>query len=468
MHENGILFITLHYQTTDTLLYMSTTFVKSFFTFVLLLPLASYAQQPVTEKPRILISTDIGGTDPDDNQSMMHYLLYCNEFDCEGLISSPSYGDGNKREILRMIDIYEQDLPKLKRHNSEAKTPYAYYPSPEYLRSITKQGRHGAAPLAGYSSPTEGSEWIVRCANRHSQRPLYVLVWGGLEDVAQALHDAPEIAKKIRIYWIGGPNKKWSVNAYAYIIENFPDIWMIENNSTYRSFIAKYKLQDQWNGGFYNHYVKGNGFLGADFYNYLQGRPKLGDTPSLLYMMDGDPANPEKESWGGSFERYAYTPRHVFHHTTTEKDTALVYSVIEWHIKGPVCKGLNIGDECITLNIANQNWRGYYLGNGEYMVRYSTYKIGTQPYTVTSDIKGFPTQKGFITIANTFPGQRRSTDYAVGKQWWSDRTAPELFHDGHQGAATIFKFRKDIMEDWGRRCSWLGNTDAQNAIGQER
>lgn len=423
--------------------------------FILLLPLSLFAQQPVNEKPRILISTDIGGTDPDDNQSMMHYLLYSNEFDCEGLVSSPSFGDGNKSEILRMIDIYEQDLPNLKKHNKESKIPNAFYPSPEYLRSITKQGRHGSAPLAGYSTATEGSEWIVRCANKQSQRPLYVLVWGCLDDVAQALHDAPEIANKIRIYWIGGPNKKWGINAYVYIIENFPDIWMIENNSTYRSFIAKYKQKDQWNGGFYDHYVKGCGYLGADFYNYLQGKPKLGDTPSLLYMMDGDPANPEKESWGGSFERYNYTPRRVFHHTTTAKDTAQIYSIIEWHIKGPVCKTLNVGDECITLSIAKQNWRGYYLGNGNYVVRYSTYKTGTQPYTITSEIKGFPVQNGYITIDNAFPGKHRDTDYTVGKQWWSDRTATELFHDGNQGAATIFKFRKDIIEDWGRRCSWL-------------
>lgn len=107
--------------------------------FILLLPLSLFAQQPVNEKPRILISTDIGGTDPDDNQSMMHYLLYSNEFDGEGLVSSPSFGDGNKSEILRMIDIYEQDLPNLKKHNKESKTPNAFYPSPEYLRSITKQ-----------------------------------------------------------------------------------------------------------------------------------------------------------------------------------------------------------------------------------------------------------------------------------------------------------------------------------------
>lgn len=434
---------------------MNKSTLKTFITSALMLPAMVFAQQPVTEKPRILISTDIGGTDPDDNQSMMHYLLYCNEFDCEGLISSPSFGEGNKSEILRMIDIYEQDLPNLKKHNNEAKLPNAYYPSPEYLRSITKQGRHGSVPFAGYAEPTEGSEWIVRCANKQTHRPLYVLVWGCLDDVAQALHDAPEIAPKIRIYWIGGPNKKWGINAYTYIIENFPDIWMIENNSTYRSFIAKYKNPDQWNGGFYDHYVKGNGYLGADFYNYLQGKPKLGDTPSLLYMMDGDPANPEKESWGGSFERYSYTPRRIFHHTTTAKDTAQIYSIIEWHIKSPVNNNLNVGDECITLNIAKQNWRGYYLGNGNYMVRYSTYKTGTQPYTITSEIKGFPEQKGFITIDNAFPGKHHDTDYKVGFQWWSDRTDSALFHDGNQGAATIFKFRKEIIEDWGKRCSWL-------------
>ena len=43
---------------------------------------------PVSERPRILITTDIGGTDPDDNQSMMHYLLYSNKFDCEGLATT--------------------------------------------------------------------------------------------------------------------------------------------------------------------------------------------------------------------------------------------------------------------------------------------------------------------------------------------------------------------------------------------
>ena len=409
---------------------------------------ALVAQQPVPERPRILISSDIGGTDPDDNQSMMHYLLYANEFDCEGLISSPSFGEGDKSEILRMIDLYEADLPKLKQHAP-------LYPSPEYLRSITKQGRRSPVPPEGFAEPTEGSRWIVRCARKHSQRPLYILVWGCLDDVAQALHDAPDIVDKIRVYWIGGPNKKWGINAYVYIVEHFPNLWMIENNSSYRSFIANYKQPDQWNGGFYDHYVKGCGYLGADFFNYLGGKPKLGDTPSLLYMMDGDPGNPGRDSWGGSFERCTYTPRVVFHRPTTAQDTAQVYSIIEWHIQGPELPAEAIGRPCITLSIDKQDWQGYYLGQGAYLVKYSTYKMGTHAYRITSSIEGFPTQEGHITIQNGFPGQHRETDFAVGKQWFTDRQGADFFWNEHQGAQTIFRWRKAVIEDWGKRCQWL-------------
>ena len=64
--------------------------------FICLHSLALVAQQPVPHKPRVLISTDIGGTDPDDNQSMAHLLMYNDLFELEGLVSSPSYGSGSK------------------------------------------------------------------------------------------------------------------------------------------------------------------------------------------------------------------------------------------------------------------------------------------------------------------------------------------------------------------------------------
>src|SRR5881227_3409440 len=112
------------------------------------------AQKPVPVKPRILVSTDIGGTDPDDNQSMAHLLMYSDKFTIEGLVSSPSYGKGRKEEILRMIDLYEKDLPKLQKHQKDLATP-------DYLRSITKQGRRGNAPYVGFATATEGSDWII-------------------------------------------------------------------------------------------------------------------------------------------------------------------------------------------------------------------------------------------------------------------------------------------------------------------
>lgn len=108
-------------------------------------------------KARILVSTDIGGTDPDDNQSMVHLLMYSDLFDLEGLISSPSFGDGSKEEILRMISLYEKDFFKLQKHAENLVEP-------EILRKLCKQGRKGRAPLKGFSDATEGSEWIIHCA----------------------------------------------------------------------------------------------------------------------------------------------------------------------------------------------------------------------------------------------------------------------------------------------------------------
>src|SRR5688572_15957494 len=50
------------------------------------------------QRPRVIVSTDIGGTDPDDLQSMAHLLVYADVLDLEGLISSP-FGAGKKEHI---------------------------------------------------------------------------------------------------------------------------------------------------------------------------------------------------------------------------------------------------------------------------------------------------------------------------------------------------------------------------------
>ena len=55
-------------------------------------------------RPRVVVTTDIGGTDPDDFQSLVHLLLYADVLDIEGLISSP-YGPGRKQHILQVIAV---------------------------------------------------------------------------------------------------------------------------------------------------------------------------------------------------------------------------------------------------------------------------------------------------------------------------------------------------------------------------
>lgn len=410
------------------------------------------AQNPVPLKPRILISTDIGGSDPDDNQSMTHLLMYSNMFTIEGIVSSPSYGTGNKEEILRMIDLYEKDLPKLKKHSTA-------FPSADFLSTICKQGRKGGAPFVGYQTSTEGSDWIIKCSKKENPQPLWILVWGGLDDLAQALHDAPDIKSKIKVYWIGGPNKKWSANSYAYIAENFPDLWFIEVNSSYYGFFSNNKELDIVNkSDYYNKHINGAGHLGKDFKNYYNGEIKMGDTPSLLYMMDGNPDNPMRESWGGSFEKFNHSPRIIFKGTTTLKDTVAFCSILEFHLKGPK-SNIHSDTICFWMEVpfgkSTQKWPGYYLGNGEYVIRYIPKKAETLTYYFTSDISEINGLKGSIVIDNLWPGKRHTTDYQLGEDWYTDKSDLDLYDGKIQGGKTLLKWRDDVLNDWAKRWNWL-------------
>jgi hypothetical protein len=411
-----------------------------------------FGQKPVPVKPRILISTDIGGTDPDDNQSMIHFLMYSNMFKTEGLISSPSYGEGTKQHIIDMIALYEKDLPKLKKHSKG-------FPSPHALRAITKQGRQGSAPFAGFTNATEGSDWIVKCASKKSSQPLWVLVWGGLDDLAQALHDAPEIRKNIKVYWIGGPNKKWSTNSYAYIVEHFPDLWFIEVNSSYYGFFSNNGMPDSVKTtNYYDRIINNAGHMGKEFKKYYNGNVKMGDTPSLLYMMDGDPNDPLKESWGGSFKKFDHSPRIIFNRNTTMSDTVTVCSIFEFHLKGPEMN-IPADSACFTLSvkagIGEQKWAGFYRGAGNYVVRYAPKQSETLSYKITSLIPGFAAQSGEFVVDNKWPGKVRKTAYPLGPNWYTDRDDPQWYDGKIQGGITVKKWRNEALQDWAKRWAWL-------------
>ncbi|CAN5433313.1 hypothetical protein BH23BAC1_BH23BAC1_10450 [soil metagenome] len=246
-------------------------------------------------KLRILVSTDIGGKDEDDDQSMVHLLMYSDLFDIEGIISSPPY-DGRAKNILKVIDVYEHDYPKLKKISST-------YPSVQHLKNIVKQGATEPAPPEGYSNSTPGSDWLIQCAKKDDSRPLYVLVWGSITDVAQALHDAPEIKEKIRVHFIASWNEIQDPNSFQYIYKHHPDLWMIYDNTTFRGWYSGGNQQgDLGNKTFIEANIKGSGALGNYFYPLKESSIKMGDTPTVARLLYGNPEDPTQESWGGRFK----------------------------------------------------------------------------------------------------------------------------------------------------------------------
>ena len=281
------------------------------------------------------------------------------------------------------------------------------------------------------------------------------MVWGGLEDLAQALHDAPEIKEKIKVYWIGGPNKKWSINAYAYIAENHPDLWMIEANATYRGWFMDSESPDDIKGeAYYDNHIQKRGAMGKVFKNYYDGNIKMGDTPSLAYVMNGNPDNPIGESWGGSFTPIKRSSRTIFDGNSTTNDTVAAYAVLEWRFKGPEL-AIPQDSSCFSLKVNNQIWPGYHLGKGNYGVRYSSKKPETGTYLTTSKIPDLDDQTGQYISVTPWPGKANPDDYILGSNWYSDRPEPHLFIEDQQGAKTVSKYREAFLSDWAKRWEWL-------------
>ena len=82
--------------------------------------------------------------------------------------------------MFRVIDDYEKDYPNLCRHADG-------YPTPDYLRSVTKVGNIGYE--GEMEGPTEGSELIKERILDADDRKLYLQVWGGTNTIARALMD---------------------------------------------------------------------------------------------------------------------------------------------------------------------------------------------------------------------------------------------------------------------------------------
>jgi hypothetical protein len=391
-------------------------------------------------RPRVIVSSDIGGTDPDDIQSMVHFLLYADMFDVEGIVSSP-WGAGRREHILQVIDRYAQDYPALKAHSDR-------YPAPDVLRGVAKQGAIDGSSGSGVGRPTEGSEWIVTCARRPDPRPLWVLVWGGIEDLAQALHDAPDILPKLRVYFVGGPNKMWSVDAYDYIETHHPDLWMIEANSTYRGWFVGGDQSGEWdNRAFAAIHAKGRGALGDFFAGILGGVLKMGDSPSVGYLLSGASPDPGRGGWGGRFVPVWPDRKTAFTRLTTAADETEAFGVLEISIPAPAG---TTPDPHVTMMFDGRIPAKGVVDGGRIRFRFSPRDAKRWAYEIQSDFAALQGLKGEVTAVLPPPARtaRRSPAHP---NWWTDDPDPAAAEGIHRGARTVNRWRVEFLRDFADR-----------------
>jgi hypothetical protein len=402
-------------------------------------------------RPRVLVSTDIGGTDPDDFQSMVHFLLSADVLDVEGIVSSP-YGPGRRQHVDQVVDLYAADYPNLRRHSDR-------YPDPGSLRRLTRQGAIESAGVSGVGRSTEGSDWIVSCARRRDPRPLWVLVWGGIDDLAQALKDAPDILPKLRVYFIGGPNKMWSVDAYDYLAEHHPNLWIIEANSTYRGWFVGGNQSGEWgNQAFVAAHVAGRGALGGFFASLLNGTIKMGDSPSVAYLRRATRDDPATPGWGGRFVRVWDGRKTTFTRLTTAADAAEVFGVVEFAL--PVPEGMT-RDHSVKVRFDGRVPAAVENDGRVLRFRFAPRDVKTWTYEIQSAFARLDGQSGaFSAVAP--PSERTARPSSRHPHWWIDDPDPAAAEGIHPGAKSVSRWREQFLRDFAER---LRRTAALPAAG---
>ncbi len=297
------------------------------------------------EKHRVIILTDIEN-EPDDAQSLVRYLVYSNQFDTEGIIATTSCWQRNKIADWRVIEIikaYGKVQPNLLKHEPG-------YPEASFLLDRVKRGYPDFGMNAvGEGKDSEGSEWIIRVLDQPDDRPVWVLVWGGANTLAQALwklhltrpeREFDALIKKLRVYTISDQD-----NSGPWMRRMFPGLFYIvspgfhENNEVAYQYATWtgiggerwYKYRTGADASIVdNPWVKKNiqakGPLGAEYpdIEYIME----GDTPSFLYLIDnglGYPERPDYGSWGGRYELYT-PPYKKWHH---EPETRPIWSNVQ-------------------------------------------------------------------------------------------------------------------------------------------
>lgn len=295
-----------------------------FYTLVLLFSCKSDIQEENNlHKPRLIITTDIGG-DPDDKQSLIRLLSFSSEFEIEALIASAAgtpgelgYDTIKDQLIIECINAYGKVLPQLKKHRRG-------YPVAEDLMEKVKKGNpHRGLDYIGEGKNTEASEYIIEVVDRKDERKVNICIWGGQTDFVQALWKVKntrdygaylDFISRIRIYDITDQD-----GLYNFIRREFPELFYILSKAPQGNDKREAAFRGMYYGGdesltsaawIFSNVKNSHGVLGGLYPDKTWTEPnphgamKEGDTPSWFYfLLNGlqDPDHPEYGGWGGRY-----------------------------------------------------------------------------------------------------------------------------------------------------------------------
>ncbi|HLL65764.1 MAG TPA: nucleoside hydrolase-like domain-containing protein [Micromonosporaceae bacterium] len=269
-------------------------------------------------KQRVAVLTDISN-EPDDEESLVRFLVYSNEYDVETLIATTSrhLRTGPRADLInRQIGAYEQVRPNLIKHA-------AGYPTAAHLRSVTATGQTTLGMAAvGAGRSTAGSRLLIAAADKADSRPLWVSIWGGSNTLAQALFDvratrtAAQLAAfvaKLRVYTISdqddaGPWLRQNFPGLSYIVSpgtNYGGAtWSGISGDVFYANGPRYMFDMVQNPWITTNIIRNHGPLGALYppVKYIME----GDTPSFLGLVNnglGWATSPSYGGWGGRYVR---------------------------------------------------------------------------------------------------------------------------------------------------------------------
>jgi hypothetical protein len=282
-----------------------------------------YASGQKGNTHRVLIDTDLGG-DPDDIQSLFRLIHYSDILKIEGIVSTTGPGSSPSANLIKEW-IRRVDIDYLR------KKGYSELMKEKDIMDNVVEGSHSTG-IPSNDRSSKGSSLIIKRSHAGNEgNPLWILVWGSITTVAQALYEDPSIASKIRIHYIGSSNTQNDPGSrdwvYDFMANQYPDLWWIENGTlpklSHDTFRGVYLGGDQegklGNKEFIKQVIRGRGSTNNDLFKekcgdafpvaaWPDGTLKEGDSPTMLFLLSpaiaglGNIDDPTQENWGGQYQ----------------------------------------------------------------------------------------------------------------------------------------------------------------------